>query len=74
MAKQNKEQPKAVFQGRTKNDIRHLHFCAELFGTTFEEMLKTPVITYNDNPKKWERIDNMNHAEYMEHIKQVTDY
>jgi len=77
MQKQNNDQPKAVFQGRTKNDIRHLHFCAQLFGTTFEEQLKQPV----SNPTMYDkgielkhaRIDKMSHVEYMEYVREQMD-
>ncbi len=77
MQNQNNDQPKAIFQGRTKNDIRHLHFLAELYKEPFEEQLKPPTFPesyYQINQAKFDRIDKMNHDEYMEYIKQVTDY
>jgi len=53
MQKRNKDQPKEIFQGRTKNEIRHLHFCAELFGETFDEMLQPVVFsTSHYEPKE----------------------
>jgi len=72
----NNDQPKEVFQGRTKNEIRHLHFCAELFGETFEEQLKLPTFPesyYQINKAKFDRIDNMSHEEYMEYVREQID-
>ena len=40
MQKQNNDQPKVVFKGRTKNEIEHLHFCAKLFNVPFEQMIE----------------------------------
>lgn len=41
MQKQNNNgQPKIVYQGRTKSEIAHLHFCSKLFNVPFEEMIK----------------------------------
>ncbi len=36
----NNDQPKIVYKGRTKSEIAHLHFCANLFNVPFEEMIK----------------------------------
>jgi len=62
MSKQNNDQPKEVFQGRTKNEIRHLHFCAALFGKTFEEMLE-PVVFY---PSHYEPKELILDSDYFE--------
>lgn len=34
-----------LFAGRTKNEIRHAYFCANLFGTTVEDILKPLVVS-----------------------------
>jgi len=36
----NNGQPKIVFQGRTKSEIAHLHFCSKLFNVPFDELIK----------------------------------
>ena len=45
MTNQTKQSEKThnLFAGRTKNEIRHAYFCAELFKTTVEEQLR-PVV------------------------------
>jgi len=72
----NNGQPKVVYQGRTKNEISHCHFLAELYGTTFEEMLQPPTFSesyYQINQDKFDRIDKMTHEEYMEYVREQID-
>ncbi len=64
------------FAGRTKNDIRHAYFCADLFGTTVEEQLQPVVFSeshYQINQAKFDRIDKMTHEEYMEYVREQMD-
>lgn len=72
MANQNN-----LFAGRTKNEIRHAYFCAELFGTSVEEQLKQPVSDPNMYDKglqfKWDRIDAMTHEQYMGYVREQMD-
>jgi len=76
MQKRNNDQPKIVYKGRTKAEIAHLHVLAEISGKTFDEMLEPVVFDeshYRINEKKFERIDNMTHEEYMEYVREQMD-
>lgn len=74
-----------LFAGRTKNEIRHAYFLAKIFGTTVEQMdadnkalIERDKIPYDPNNDKafqlkFDKIDKMSHAEYMEYVRDQLD-